>query len=91
MTRSIRFPIVRIATLCSLVLLSACGYSNDEYALNSSSVAPGVGVVGGPVTGVNPVSGELMGAGLSAGAGTSVRSLGNPENERYDPRVTTRR
>jgi len=58
--------------------LAACGSRGEEYALNRSAVAPGIGFVGGPVKGINPVSGELIGGGIGAGSGMPVRSLGRP-------------
>lgn len=61
-------------------LLSACGYSTNEYALNHNTLAPSAAAIGGPVKGINPVTGELIG-----GSGTPARSLGNPKYERYDP------
>ena len=70
----------RTALLLSCLSLSACGYSTNEYALNRNAMAPGAAMVGGPVKGINPVSGELIG-----GSGTPARSLGNPKYERYDP------
>lgn len=75
----------RIASFLLPLALAACGYSAEEYALNRSAITPGAAVVGGPVKGLNPVSGELIGAGIGAGSGTPVRSLGNPDHERYDP------
>lgn len=72
----------RMIFLFGALALSACagGFGGDEYALNRSAVAPGATVVGGPAKGINPVSGELIGAG-----GMSARSFGNPNDARYDP------
>jgi hypothetical protein len=75
----------RFVLLAALLPLAACGYSTEEYALNRSALAPGVGVVGGPVKGINPVSGEIVGAGVGAGSGMPSRSLVNPARDRYDP------
>lgn len=75
----------RIALLLAFVALTGCGYSTDEYALNRAALAPGAGIVGGPVKDISPVSGELI------GGGTSARSFGNPEYERYDPLRGNRR
>ncbi|MGE4062534.1 MAG: hypothetical protein AB7E79_04120 [Rhodospirillaceae bacterium] len=74
----------RIILLLLTLSLTAC-YSSQEYAVSRSALAPGAAVVGGPVKGINPVSGELIGAGIGAGSGMPVRSLGNPRYQRYDP------
>lgn len=73
----------RFILLAALLPLAACGYSTEEYALNRSALAPGVGVVGGPVKDINPVSGETVGNGV--GSGMPSRSLVNPAHDRYDP------
>ena len=75
---------MRYIFLAAVLPLAACGYSTEEYALNRSALAPGVGVVGGPVKDINPVSGEVVGNGIGAGSGMPARSLVNPAHDRYD-------
>jgi hypothetical protein len=75
----------RFASLLLAISMTACGYSTDNYALNRSALAPGAAVVGGPVKGINPVSGNLIGTGITAGSGAPMRALANPKYERYDP------
>jgi predicted metal-dependent phosphoesterase TrpH len=73
----------RFILFAALLPLAACGYSTEEYALNRSALAPGIGVMGGAVKDINPVSGQIIGAGVTAGSAMPARSLVNPAYERY--------
>ena len=69
---------LRYMPILIVLSLAACGTGGgEEYALNRSALAPGVGFVGGPVKGINPVNGQLIG-GMGGGPGMPDRAFSRP-------------
>ena len=68
--------------LIALVSLSACGQSQGERALSGAGLGAGAGVIGGALTGGDPLTGAVIGgaAGAAAGALTDEDdiNLGKP-------------